>query len=93
MVATMLTLVIFAFLVFAGWSRWAWWTPVATFAAALPLMLMSLSAVNSWRGESGLATCGVPDTAINMLVTLALYYAAYGLGFGAARLFRGEIKP
>jgi hypothetical protein len=67
-----------------------WWTPAAVFAIAVPLMLMKVGAINSWRSEAGLATY---ETLLNMLITLVLYYVAYGIGFGAAQLFRDRARP
>lgn len=53
----------------------------------------SASKLNSWRSEAGLATYGAPETLLNMLITLVLYYVAYGIGFGAAQLFRDRARP
>jgi bacteriorhodopsin len=89
----MLMIAVLGSLVFAGWSRWVWWTPAAVFAIAVPLMLMKVGAINSWRSEAGLATYGAPETLLNMLITLVLYYVAYGIGFGAAQLFRDRARP
>jgi hypothetical protein len=81
------------FLGFCRLVSWVWWTPAAVFAIAMPLMLMKVGAINSWRSEAGLATYGAPETVLNMLITLVLYYVAYGIGFGAAQLFRDRARP
>jgi hypothetical protein len=81
------------FLGFCRLVSWVWWTPAAVFAIAVPLMLMKVGAINSWRSEAGLATYGAPETVLNMLITLVLYYVAYGIGFGAAQLFRDRAGP
>jgi hypothetical protein len=88
MVAAMLMFLILACLFFAGWARWPWWTPLATFAVAVPLILMQIGSINLWRGEAGLAADGPPEAWAILIVTLVLYCVAYGLGFGASRLFR-----
>ena len=88
MVAAMLTFVILAFLFLAGWVRWPWWTPLVTFAGAVPLMLRQIGSINSWRGEAGLTSQGPPEALAILIVTLGLYGVAYGLGVGASRLFR-----
>jgi hypothetical protein len=75
-------------LFFAGGARWPWWTPFATFAVAVPLMLMQIGSINLWRGEAGLAADGAPEALAILIVTLVLYFVAYGLGFGAVSLFR-----
>jgi hypothetical protein len=88
MVAAMLMFLILACLFFAGWARWPWWTPLATFAVAVPLMLTQIGSFNFWHGEAVPAADGPPEALAILLVTLVLYYVAYGLGFGASRLFR-----
>jgi len=56
------------FLGFCRLVSWVWWTPAAVFAIAVPLMLMKVGAINSWRSEAGLATYGAPETVLNMLI-------------------------
>jgi hypothetical protein len=51
-------------------------------------MLMEIGSINLWRGEAGLATDGPPEALAILIVTLVLFCVAYGLGFGASRLFR-----
>ena len=84
----MLMFLILACLFFAGWSRWPWWTPLATFAVAVPLMLSQIGSISFWRGEAGLAADRPPEALAILLVTLVLYCVAFGLGLGASRLFR-----
>lgn len=80
---------ILGFLLFAGWAGWPWWTALGTFAVTVPLMLMQIGSINSWRGEA-LSTQGPPEALAILAVTLALYCVAYTVGLGAARLFRGN---
>jgi hypothetical protein len=51
-------------------------------------MLSQIGSISFWRGEAGLATDGPPEALAILIVTLVLYCVAYGLGFGASRLFR-----
>ena len=51
-------------------------------------MLMQIGSINLWRGETGLAEDGPPEAWAILIVTLVLFCVAYGLGFGASRLFR-----
>ncbi len=84
MVAAMLVLLILACLFFAGWARWRWWTPLATFAIAVPLMLMQIGSINLWRGEVGLATDGPPEALTILIVALVLYCVLPGRAGNAA---------
>lgn len=84
----MLTLVVLAFLFFAGWARWPWWTPIATFAVAGTLMLTQIGAIDPWWGGVGFGMHMTPEALAILVMTLVLYCIAFGLGFGAARRFR-----
>jgi hypothetical protein len=56
---TMVMFLILACLFFAGWARSPWWT-LATFAVAVPLMLLHIGSINFCRSEAGLPTDGPP---------------------------------
>jgi hypothetical protein len=88
----MLMFVILAFLFLAGWLRSPWWTPLVTFAGAVPLMLMQIGSISAWRGEAGLKVHGTPEAIAILVVTLVLYGVAYAVGLGAAHLFRSNSR-
>lgn len=88
----MLLIIILGFLLYAGWSQFPWWTPIAVLAGLSPLMLFQVVSVNAWRQSAGLSGYQVEDIVLNLAVSLAITFAAYGCGIGARKLLRPSAR-
>jgi hypothetical protein len=84
----MLNYLVCAFLVFAGWRRFPWWTPVAAVGVATPVTLFQLSRLNAWFAQIGLETPPIQPISVALILapTFALWFALYWSGRGAAHL-------
>jgi hypothetical protein len=84
----MLNYLVCAFLVFAGWRRFPWWTPVAAVGVATPVTLFQLSRLSAWFAQIGLKAPPIQPTSVALMLapTFALWFALYWLGRGAAHL-------
>jgi hypothetical protein len=84
----MLGYLIWAFLIYAGWRRFPWWTPFVTFVAAVPVILFQLSSINAWRREASLQAPALDQYGIGfaLVSTLVIWLGFFWAGRGAAFL-------
>ena len=84
----MLNYLVFAFLIYTGWRRFPWLTPVATVGVATPVVLFQLSRINACFTEVGLEMPPLHPISVAFILapTFALWFVLYWLGRGAARL-------
>lgn len=86
----MLLLAALCFMAYVGWKRWVWWTPFASFSAALPIVLVQIAITSDWRYRSGIAAYYFVGISINLAFNLALWIAVFWLGRATVRVFRGS---
>jgi hypothetical protein len=82
----LLRLVLWGFLIYAGWRRFPWWTPLASFAITVPVLIFQSYGVNTWRLEPRLRAYSASEIALSSALALATYLVGFWFGRGVAQM-------